>query len=169
MASEAEDRKVTDISKILGDWLKSMSILDVTKGTEQLLDLLAGLNVPGVNMDALVASQKDNLEALSAANRAAVEGVKAVGEWQVKILQETVQELTTAIGGLAKVGSPQQMIAAETELAKKAFETAVRKMRELSEIVAKANQQATDAIVSRIPASLEEIKDVLKLPPSPGS
>lgn len=160
---------MTDISKLMGDWLKSMSSLDVTKGTEQLLNLLAGLNVPGVNMDALVASQKDNLEALSAANRAAVEGVKAVGEWQVKILQETVQELTTAIGGLAKVGSPQQMIAAETELAKKAFETAVRKMRELSEIVAKANQQATDAIVNRIPESIEEIKDVLKLPPSPGT
>ena len=160
---------MTDISKLLGDWLKSMSSLDVTKGTEQLLNLLAGLNVPGVNMDALVASQKDNLEALSAANRAAVEGVKAVGEWQVKILQETVQELTTAIGGMAKVGSPQQMIAAETELAKKSFETAVSRMRELSEIVTKANQQATDAIVNRIPESLEEIKEVLKLPPSPGS
>ena len=160
---------MTDISKLLGDWLKSMSSLDVTKGTEQLLNLLAGLNVPGVNMDALVASQKDNLEALSAANRAAVEGIKAIGEWQVKILQETVQELTTAIGGMAKVGSPQQMIAAETELAKKSFETAVSRMRELSEIVTKANQQATDAIVNRIPESLEEIKEVLKLPPSPGS
>ena len=57
------------------------------------------------------------------------------------------------------------MIAAETDLAKKAFETAVSKMRELAEIVTKANQQATDAIVNRIPASLDEIKDVLKLPP----
>ncbi len=160
---------MTDISKPLGDWLKSMSALDVTEGTEQLLNLVAGLKVPGVNMDALVASQRNNLEALSAANRAAVEGIKAIGEWQVKILQETVQELTTAIGGMAKVGSPQQMIAAETELAKKSFETAVSRMRELSEIVTKANQQATDAIVNRIPESLEEIKEVLKLPPSPGS
>ena len=160
---------MTDISKPLGDLLKSMSALDVTEGTEQLLNLVAGLKVPGVNMDALVASQRNNLEALSAANRAAVEGIKAIGEWQVKILQETVQELTTAIGGLAKVGSPQQMIAAETELAKKSFETAVSRMRELSEIVTKANQQATDAIVNRIPESLEEIKEVLKLPPSPGS
>jgi hypothetical protein len=38
-------------------------------------------------------------------------------------------------------------------------------MRELADIVTKANQQATDAIVNRIPASLDEIKDVLKLPP----
>ena len=53
---------------------------------------MAGLKVPGVNMDALVASQRSNLEALSAANLAAMQGVKAVGEWQVKILQETMQQ-----------------------------------------------------------------------------
>ncbi len=160
---------MTDISKPLSDLLKSMASLDVTKGSEQVLGFLAGLKVPGVNMDALVASQRDNLEALSASNRAAVEGVKAVGEWQMQILKETAQELTAAIGGLTKVGSPQEMIAAEADLAKKAFETAVSKMRELSEIVTRANQQATDAIVNRIPASLEEIKDVLKLPQAPGS
>jgi phasin family protein len=87
----------------------------------------------------------------------------------LKILQETIQGMTTAVGGLAKAGSPQQLMAAETELAKKAFETAVSKMRELAEIVAKANQQATDAIVNRVPASLDEIRDVLKLPAPPAS
>jgi len=156
---------MTDMSKQMSDWLKTMGGLDMTKGSEQLLNALAGLKLPGVNMDALVASQRDNLEALSASNRAAMEGMKAVAEWQVKILQETVKELSSALGGLGKVGSPQQMVAAETDLAKKAFETAVGKMRELAEIVTKANQQATDAIVNRIPASLDEIKDVLKLPP----
>jgi phasin family protein len=159
------ERKMTDLSKQMNDWTKTMCSLDMTRGSEQLLNALAGLNLPGVNMDALVASQRDNLEALSASNRAAMEGIKAVAEWQVKILQETVQELTSALGGLAKVGSPQQMVAAETDLAKKAFETAVSKMRELADIVTKANQQATDAIVNRIPASLDEIKDVLKIPP----
>jgi phasin family protein len=98
-----------------------------------------------------------------------MEGVKAVGEWQLKILQETIQGMTTAVGGLAKAGSPQQLMAAETELTKKAFETAVSKMRELAEIVAKANRQATDAIVNRVPASLDEIRDVLKLPPPPAA
>ena len=160
---------MTELSKPLSDLLKSMASMDVTKGSEQMLGFLAGLNIPGVNMDALVASQRDNIEALTASNRAALEGVKAVGEWQMKILKETAQELTVALGGLTKVGSPQQLVAAEADLAKKAFETAVSKMRELSEIVTKANQQATNAIVNRIPASLEEIKDVLKLPQTPGS
>ena len=157
-------------SQQMQDWGKTLASLDLTKGTEQLLKMLGGMNVPGVNMDALVASQRENLEALSASNRAALEGVKAVGEWQAKILQETMQELTTAISGLTKVSSPQQMVTSEAELAKKAFEAAVSRMRELSEIVTTANQKATEAIVKRIPQSLDEIKDVLKVDKSaPGS
>ena len=154
---------MTNQSQPLRDWGKALASLDLTKGPEELLNRLAGLNVPGINMDALVASQRDNLEALSAANRAALEGAKAVGEWQAKILQEMMQALTAALSARAKVTSPQQMVATEAELVKKAFETAVRAMRELADIVTKANQNATDAIVKRIPESLDEIKDVLKL------
>jgi phasin family protein len=149
------------------DWGKALASLDLTKGTEELLNMLTRLDVPGVNMDALVASQRENLEALTAANRAALEGVKAVGEWQAKILQETMKELTTAISGLTKVSSPQQMVTTEADLAKKAFETAVQRMRELADIVTRANQSATDAIIKRVPESLDDIKDVLKLPTPP--
>ena len=60
------ERKMTDLSKQMSDWVKTMCSLDMTRGSEQLLNALAGLNLPGVNMDALVASQRDNLEALSA-------------------------------------------------------------------------------------------------------
>ncbi|HMW54371.1 MAG TPA: TIGR01841 family phasin [Accumulibacter sp.] len=155
---------MADLSKLLSDWTKAITSMDVTRGSEELLNIMAGLKVPGVNMDAVVAIQRENLEALSASNRAALAGMKAVGEWQVKILQETMQGLTTAISNLTKGGSPQEIAAAEAELARKAFETAVGEMRELAEIVGKANRQASEAIAKRIPASLNEIKDVLKLP-----
>jgi len=62
-----------------------------------------------------MSSQRDNLEALTAANRAAVEGIKAVTECQAKILQETMQALAAAMNARAKVTSPQQMITTEAE------------------------------------------------------
>lgn len=160
---------MTRVSEPSGDWTKTIVGLDLTKGPEELLNMLAKLKIPGINMDALVASERDNLEALAVANRAALEGIKAAGQWQMKLLQETMQEMTEAMGRLVKDGSPQQMVTTETELAKKAFEAAVRQMRELAEIVTKANKQATDAIVKRIPESLDEIKDVFKIeqPPRP--
>ena len=155
---------MADFSKVLSDWSKAMASMDVTRSSEQLLNVIAGLKVPGLNMDALVASQRENLEALSTANRAALEGVKAVGEWQAKLLQETMRELRAAIEALANGGPAQDIVATETDLARKALEKAVAEMRELAEIVVKANQQATAAILQRIPASLNEIKDVLKSP-----
>ena len=74
---------MTKIPESLQDFTKSLMDLDVTKGAEEVLNKLAQLQVPGVDMDALVASQRDNLEALSSANRAAMEGIKGVGEWQI--------------------------------------------------------------------------------------
>jgi phasin family protein len=106
-----------------------------------------------------------NLDALGASNRAALEGYRAVGEWQAKILRETMQGLAAAINGLAQVGSPQELAATQTELARQAFETAVKQMREIAQIVADANRQATDPIVKRIPEGIGEINDVLRLQP----
>ena len=125
--------------------------------------MMAKLNVPGIDMDALVATQRYNLKALSDANRAAMEGMKEAAEWQVKILKETMEEVTHVVGELAKVHSPKDMAAENADLSKQAFETAVKNMRELAEIVNKANKQATDAIVERVPESLEEIKEVFKI------
>ena len=137
--------------------------LDVTKGAEEVLTKLAQLQVPGVDMDALVASQRDNLEALSSANRAAMEGIKGIGEWQMKILSQAIDEIGKTTRGMTGVHSPQEMVVEQTELAKRAFETAVANMLELAEIVNKANENASKAIVDRVPESLEEIKEVLKV------
>ncbi|EXI78590.1 MAG: phasin family protein [Candidatus Accumulibacter appositus] len=159
---------MADLSQQLSDWTKAVASMDLTKSSEQMLNFMAGVKLPGVNMDALVASQRDNLEALNASNQAALAGMKAVGEWQGKLLQETMRELTAAIGKLAQSGSPQELLASESELAKKAFATAVRQMQELTQIVIQANQQASAEIAKRIPESLGEIKDVLKLPEGSG-
>jgi len=159
---------MTDLSQQLSDWTKAVASMDLTRSSEQMLNFMAGVKLPGVNMDALVASQRDNLEALNAANQAALAGMKAVGDWQGKLLQETMRELTAAIGKLSQSGSPQQLLAAESELARKAFATALRQMQELTQIVIQANQQASAEIAKRIPESLGDIKDVLKLPEGSG-
>jgi phasin family protein len=143
------------------------SFVDFSKGADELIKMLAQYKVPGVNMDALVASQRDNLEALAAANRAALGGMKAVTEWQVKILRETMEKLTNAVGELAKAGSPQDVVAKQADLAKHAFQAAVTHIQEFAEIVNKAHQEATDAITKRITESLDEIKDALKIKQEP--
>jgi phasin family protein len=153
---------MTDQFDFFGAWGKNLMSIDLTKGTDELFRFMAGFKVPGVDMDALIATQRDNLEALNAANQAALKGFQEASQWQMKVLQESMREMTTAMNKLAKVTTPQQLIAAETDLARKTFEAAIRQMRELAEIVNSANEQATNAIARRIPESLDEIKDALK-------
>jgi phasin family protein len=137
--------------------------VDHTKMVEEFTKLLMQIEVPGVDMEALVASHRENLEALTNANKAAVEAVQSVGNLQMKLLQETMAELSRATDALARAGTPQEVAVKQAELAGNAFKTALTNMLELAEIVTEANQKATNAIVTRIPQSLDEIQEVLKL------
>ena len=146
-----------DVSKLLKDF-------DPGKVVAEFSNTLKQYKLSGVDLDSLVASQKKNLEALTSANRVAFEGLQAVAKRQAEILQETMNEASKAVDQLSKAGSPPEIAAKQAELAKSAFERALANMRELAEMVSKANQEATNTVNARISASLDEIKDfALKL------
>lgn len=142
------------------DVTKYMKDMDPGKMMEEFSKMLKQYNLPGVDMDSLMASQKKNMEALTAANRVALEGMQAVAKRQAEILQETMNEASKAVDVLSKAGSPTEVAAKQAELAKGAFERALSNMRELAEMVAKSNEEATSTINARISATLDEIKDM---------
>jgi phasin family protein len=146
-----------DVTKLLKDF-------DPGKVVAEFSNTLKQYKLSGVDLDSLVASQKKNLEALTSANRVAFEGLQAVAKRQAEILQETMNEASKAVDQLSKTGSPPEIAAKQAELTKSAFERALANMRELAEMVSKANQDATNTVNARISASLDEIKEfALKL------
>lgn len=140
-----------DLSKYFKDF-------DPTKAVEEFTSKLKAYKLPGVDLDAVIASQKKNVEALTAANKVAIEGLQSVAKRQGEILQETMQEVSKAVKDLSSAGGPQQVAVKQAELAKSAFEKALGNMKELAEMVAKAQQEATSTINARIAASLDELK-----------
>ena len=155
---------MTNGSQTFFDVSKLMKDFDATKVVSEFSNALKQYKLPNVDLDSILASQKKNLEALTAANRTALEGLQAVGKRQAEILQETMNETSKAVDALAKAGSPAEVAAKQAELTKSAFERALSNMRELADLVAKSNQDASTAISSRISSSLDEIKDyALKL------
>jgi phasin family protein len=146
-----------DVTKLLKEF-------DPNKMVAEFSNALKQYKLTGVDLDSLVSSQKKNLEALTSANRVAYEGLQAVAKRQAEILQETMNEASKAVDQLSKTGSPPEIAAKQAELTKSAFERALANMRELAELVSKANQEATNTVNSRISASLDEIKEfALKL------
>jgi phasin family protein len=122
---------------------------------------LGEFKVPGVDVDTLLSSQRKNIEALTQANRLAYDGFQAVAKRQAEILRQTVDEVAQITKEIAEPGSPQDKVAKQTEVAKEAFERSLSNLRELSEMVAKANNEAFDLLNKRFTQNLDEIRDAV--------
>lgn len=127
-----------------------------------LSSMMSNFKMPGVDMQALLSAQAKNIEALTQANKAAMEGMMAVAKRQMEILNQTMTEASKAVGTATTVGDPRDKVVQQTELAKAAFEQAIVNMRELADMVQKANREATDVITQRVSAGLEEVKSLAK-------
>ena len=140
------------------DLRKLMSDFDAGKLMSEVQKILQQYKIPGVDVDAIAASQKKNVEAVTTANRAAAEGLQTLAKRQAELLQETMRETSQAAAEMAKSMNPSDIVVKQTELMHSAFERGVTAMREMADIVSNSNRQATDAINSRIAATLEEVR-----------
>ena len=141
---------------------------DPTKIAEDLAARLKTFAFPGVDVEAVVATQQKNIEALADASRTVLAGAGAVGKRQAEIFQETMSQTAQSLGTLGKSGSPTENAAKQLEVMKVGFENALGNMRELSEMVSKAQQGAVDTIGGRVTHSLDELRQsALKSAPAP--
>lgn len=118
--------------------------------------------VPGMDGNVLAETQKKNFEAISAANRVAIEGAQAVARRQAEILQSSMEDASKAIRQLSDAGSVEDRMVKQVELAKEGFETGLAHLRELAEMTTKSNSEAFEVLNKRLAESLDEIKSALK-------
>ncbi|MBP2313056.1 phasin family protein [Azospirillum soli] len=119
---------------------------------------LGDFKVPGLDVEAIMASQRKNIEAVTAANQLAIEGLQAVLRRQAEILRASVEESSNYVNQVVAAGTPEEKAAKQTELAKAAFEKALANARELAELVAKSNSEAAEILSKRVSESLDEVK-----------
>jgi phasin family protein len=122
----------------------------------------AGFTLPGFDTEALLASQRKNIEALTQANQLAVEGVQAVARRQAEIAREAIDEASAVLRDIAQPAAPEERIAKHAELLKQTFERGLANTRELALMLAKANTEAFDVVAKRVAAGFEEIRDEAK-------
>ena len=135
-----------------------MANFDPAKVVDQLTKAASTFQVPQIDVDSIIAAQRKNIEALTAANKAAVEGVQALSVRQNEILQENLKEATEAVNELSKVDGPEDATAKQTELLKASFAKALGNMKDLAELVAQLNTETSTVINGRIFETLEEVK-----------
>jgi phasin family protein len=123
--------------------------------------MMGDFKMSGVDMEQLAASQRRNLEALTADNQLAIEGIQAVARRQSEIFRQMMEEASHSVRDVMAAGSPEEKAARQTEMMKEAFTRAIGNMRELAEMVTKSQGEAFDVINKRVTDSLDEVKTLI--------
>jgi len=126
---------------------------DVTK-------MFADFRFRPFDVEAVWAAQRRNLEALSQANQAAVEGVQALARRQIEMTRETFEGFSSLFRDLAQPVSPEDRIAKNTEYVKQMLEKGVSHGREMATIATKAGSDAAEILHKRATEGLDELRSI---------
>ena len=143
-------------STILPDYGALMKDFDFSK-------FFGEVKVPPMpDMEVVLAAHKRNLDALSEANRVALEGAQAVARRHMEIMQSTMTGLTATLKELSVTESPASRAAKQTDLLKQAYENAVANTRELGDLIQKSNSEALSKLNHRFSEAMTEMKALFK-------
>jgi phasin family protein len=121
------------------------------------------LKLPQVpDIESVLSAHRRNLEALSEANRLALEGAQTVARRHMEIMQATMSGLTQTLREIAATDTPSERAAKHAELLKQAYENAVCNTRELGDLIQKSHTEAMQKLSQRFSEAMSEMKDVFK-------
>ena len=124
--------------------------------------MMADFRFRPFDVEALMACQRRNIEALSQANQLAVEGIQAVARRQIEIARQAVEDMSALLRDLAQPVSTEDRIAKNTEYAKQMIEKSVSHGREITLLATKAGTEAADVLRKRATEGLDEFRDLAK-------
>ena len=127
-------------------------------GFFDVADVFGDFRLPGIDVDAVVATQRKNFEALTQANQLAVEGVQAVARRQAEIMREAVDEASGLFREWTQPGAPEDRLAKTAEAAKQAYEKGLANARELNELSKKASTDVLSVIARRVSESFDDVR-----------
>ncbi|MBV8191075.1 MAG: TIGR01841 family phasin [Alphaproteobacteria bacterium] len=130
--------------------------------TDMFMRLGEQLRVPQFDMNKIMEHQQKNLEAMSKSWQAMASGASEIATRQRAIFEQAVQDVTAMVQDYKPGGTPQDMVAKQSEFAKKAMEAAIANTRDIAELVQKSTGEAFRIVQDRMKESYEEIKASLE-------
>jgi phasin family protein len=136
---EADFSKIMDISKMMGEF-----------------------KMPGFNMDALMAAQRKNIEAMTALNQAAFESMQSIAHRQAELARQTWEDTSNLMNAIMSPPTPEEKVVRQAEASKAAVEKCMANAREIGETVAKCNYQAMETVSNRLSEGIEELRGIIR-------
>jgi len=120
--------------------------------------LVGNFKMPGVDVKAIVESQRKDMEALAEANRQAYEGIKALAKRRNEILQEALGEWQAAM----KDATGKDAMSKGADMAKQGVQQAIANFRELAEMEAQSRGKAWKVLQDRFQENVANLQKLLK-------
>jgi phasin family protein len=119
-----------------------------------LNQLLERVNLPGFDPAGIVDARRKDIDAVLEANRIVYAGAQALAQKQLEILRTTMSAARQVVSEGAFNGTPMEIAGKQRELMSKAFQLSLGHMRELAEIVRKAQADAFAVVKGQVEADL---------------
>jgi phasin family protein len=130
---------------------------------DQFARTIREMQLPGLpDLDALTTANRRNMEALSGANRTALEGAQTVAYRSSEIMQQALMEMSEAVKALASDDAPEEKAAKQVELLKATYQHAGANMKDLSALIQKANAEALGLLNKRFSEGMDEVKALIE-------
>jgi hypothetical protein len=127
--------------------------LDLTKTLEQF-------KVPGVDMSAFVNARRKDVEALTAANKAALEALQDLGRTQTEMLTHAMKGMQESAEGALREGMKGVDTTKQAEAARVAWQKMLADIKELAEFARKSQAQAVAGLTEAAAESTKVVKNL---------
>ena len=125
--------------------------------------LMGAFQAPKFDAERLMAAHRRNLETITTVNKLAAESFQAMAKRQGEIMRQSVTEMTESMRDVFAEPTQANRGARQTEIAKKAVESAISNTRELAEMSTKANTEMFTILSQRVVEGFDELKALSKV------
>jgi phasin family protein len=126
--------------------------------TDMFKKLGEQLKVPAFDMSKMMEHHQKNLDAMTRSWQAMAGGATEIAQKQKEIFEAAVKDVTEMAQSYKPGGNPQEVMAKQTEFAKKAMEAAIANTKDIAELVQKSSTEAFKIVQDRMKESYEEIR-----------
>ncbi|QHO74312.1 hypothetical protein ACH79_18415 [Bradyrhizobium sp. CCBAU 051011] len=119
--------------------------------------LVESCQISGVDMMALIDTEKKNIDALIEVNRSAYDSWRNLMTRQAEVFQETMKAIVAE-------ASDESVAGRRTELARQGFEKALANMRQLAETAAESQKQTMEILHRRFEDGMAPMRNAGRRP-----
>lgn len=126
--------------------------------TDMFKSLGEQLKVPAFDMAKIMEQHQKNLDAMTRSWQAMAGGANEIAKKQREIFEAAMKDVTAMVQEYKPGGSAQEVMAKQSEFAKKVVDAAIANTRDIAELVQKSSTEAFKIVQDRMKESYDEIR-----------